>query len=56
MKALTYDQWKSAGFFVRKGDTATGRNTKGEATFTREQVEDKWDADEGLTFDELYGD
>lgn len=40
MKALTFDQWKLAGFSVLRGEHATGRNDKGEATFTRDQVQD----------------
>lgn len=40
MKALTYDTWKAAGYQVRKGEKASGRNAKGEPTFTRDQVED----------------
>ncbi len=39
MKALTYDEWRAAGFAVKKGETTTGRNRYGEATFTRVQVE-----------------
>lgn len=38
MKALTYDQWKDAGYYVRKGQRSHTRNAKGEPTFTRDQV------------------
>jgi len=40
MKALPYDDWKAAGYHVRKGEKATGRNAQGKATFTRDQVDD----------------
>ena len=40
MKALTYEGWADAGYHVRRGEKATGRNGKGEATFTRAQVDD----------------
>lgn len=51
MKSLTYDQWKAAGFFVRKGEKSKERNKKGEALFTRAQVEDDWDKANGLSFE-----
>lgn len=36
---MTYDNWKAAGYRVRRGEKATGRDPKtGEATFTRDQV------------------
>ena len=40
MKALTFDGWQAAGYRVRRGEHATGRDDNGEATFTRDQVED----------------
>jgi hypothetical protein len=40
MKAMTFDFWIAAGFRVRRGERATGRNDKGEATFTRDQVDE----------------
>lgn len=43
MKALTYDEWKAAGYQVMKGEKSTGRNKKGQATFTREQVQEAED-------------
>lgn len=44
MKACTYDEWRELGYFVMKGEKATGRNAKGVATFTRDQVEDENDS------------
>ena len=41
MKLLTYDDWKSAGYYVRKGERAMGYNSKGEALFDRKQVEEQ---------------
>lgn len=40
MKAKTYDEWRELGYYVQKGQKATGRNREGIPTFTREQVED----------------
>lgn len=41
MKALPYDDWLAAGYQVRKGEKATGRNPRtGKPTFTRDQVEE----------------
>jgi hypothetical protein len=37
---MTFDAWKLAGFRVLRGEHATGHNDKGEATFTRDQVEE----------------
>jgi len=45
MKARTYDDWKLLGYHVIKGERATGRNSSGVATFTREQVEEYFDID-----------
>ncbi len=45
MKSLTFDEWKAAGFRVRKGEKATGRNHQGQATFTRDQVKSDEDFD-----------
>ena len=41
VKLLTYNDWKSAGFYVRKGERAMGYNSKGEALFDRKQVEEQ---------------
>ena len=48
MKAMTFEDWKLLGYYVKKGEKATGRNEKGKPTFTREQVEDSEDR---FTFD-----
>ena len=40
MKSMTFDSWLAAGFRVRRGEHATGRNDKGGATFTRDQVDE----------------
>lgn len=40
MKAQTYNDWRLLGYQVREGEEASGRNAKGEATFTRAQVDD----------------
>lgn len=38
---MTYDDWLLAGYQVRKGEKATGRNPRtGKPTFTRDQVEE----------------
>jgi len=39
MKAMSYDDWKLAGFQVKWGEKATGWDKKGRPTFTREQVD-----------------
>ncbi len=53
MKAKTFDEWKAAGFRVRKGEQATGRNPQGRATFTRDQVDgdDAFDRRNDLRFE-----
>ena len=38
MKALTCEGWLDCGYHVIRGQKATGKNAKGESTFTREQV------------------
>jgi len=43
MKARTYDDWKLLGYHVIKGERATGRDARGVATFTRDQVEEDFD-------------
>ena len=40
MKPLTFDQWKQAGYHVRKGQKSHTTNRAGEPTFTRDQVEE----------------
>jgi hypothetical protein len=41
MMNRTYDEWKSLGFHVRKGEKASGRDSRsGLAVFSPEQVED----------------
>ncbi len=41
MKARTFDDWKAAGYRVRRGERSTGRCTRtGLATFMRDQVEE----------------
>jgi hypothetical protein len=39
MKAMTYDDWRDAGFYVKHGEHSTGKDKRGHATFTRDQVE-----------------
>lgn len=39
MKLLTYDDWKLAGFNVKKGESAKSFNKNWKALFSREQVE-----------------
>jgi len=40
MKVKTYDEWRTLGYVVSRGEKSTGRNAQGLATFTRDQVED----------------
>ncbi len=40
MKPLTYDEWRAAGYHVRKGQHSHTTNKQGEPTFTRDQVEE----------------
>ena len=40
MKALTYNEWRDAGYTVMEGEKSTGRNKDDVATFTRDQVEE----------------
>lgn len=44
-EAHTYDEWKELGYHVIRGEKATGRNSKGVATFTEDQVEENDDDD-----------
>ena len=39
MKAMTYEDWNGAGFYVKRGEKASGRDKHGNPTFTREQVD-----------------
>jgi hypothetical protein len=49
MESHTYDEWLDLGFHVCKGEKATGRNLRGIATFTEDQVdEDEVDFDISL--------
>lgn len=38
MKNMTYDNWKLAGYQVKKGERACGRDTAGKPVFSRDQV------------------
>jgi len=53
VKAKTFDEWKSAGFRVRRGEKATGKNKQGVPTFTRDQVDDDdfFDRENNLRFE-----
>lgn len=37
-KPMTYDDWKLAGYQVKKGERFSFRDKKGKPLFTREQV------------------
>jgi hypothetical protein len=39
MKAMTFNDWADAGYYVKKGEKSAGTNGKGVATFTRDQVD-----------------
>lgn len=54
MQAKTFDEWKSAGFVVNKGQKATGRNAAGKATFTSDQVKQAYFGDEDGDPDDPY--
>lgn len=43
---FTFEEWKHYGYFVMRGEKATGKNEKGEPTFTKDQVQE-WDTDSG---------
>jgi hypothetical protein len=49
MNPKTYNQWLKLGRPVRKGERHTGRNSKGECTFTENQVMDEYELDEMLS-------
>ena len=53
MKPKTFDEWKAAGFWIRKGEKSTGRNKEGKPTFTRDQVDadDRFDRQNNLRFE-----
>lgn len=36
--ALTFDEWFENGYRIKKGMKSSGRNSKGQATFTMKQV------------------
>lgn len=38
----TFDEWKAKGYHVIKGQKATGRNSKGVATFMSSQVKENY--------------
>lgn len=39
MKAMSFENWQLAGFHVKRGEHATGRDKEGKPTFTRDQVD-----------------
>ena len=39
MKALAYEDWELAGFYVKKGERSSTIDKKGRRAFTRDQVE-----------------
>ena len=39
VKNMTYEDWKLAGYQVKKGAKACGRDPKGHAVFSRDQVQ-----------------
>jgi hypothetical protein len=43
MKARTFEGWKLLGYYVRKGEKATGRDKNDKPTFSRDQVDDQED-------------
>lgn len=45
MKLKTYDDWRDAGYQVKKGERAAQRDTKNRPVFSREQVEERNDFD-----------
>ena len=47
MKARTFEGWKLLGYYVRKGEKASGRDKNNNPTFTRDQVEDAIDVSGG---------
>lgn len=46
MKRLTYDAWKAAGYYVRRGEQAS-YDKDGNAVFSRDQVEEQDSFDRG---------
>lgn len=58
-KARTYKEWRAEGFQVQKGQKATGRNAKGEATFRSNQVDyipdEDPDEEDYQHFMDIYG-
>jgi hypothetical protein len=43
MMERTYKSWNKHGYYVRRGEKATGRNKHNVPTFTQDQVEEKRD-------------
>lgn len=39
MKSLTYRDWQAAGYQVKRGEKASGKDKQGRPTFTRDQVD-----------------
>jgi len=56
MKPRTYGEWQLNGYHVKKGETASGRNKKGQATFTIDQCEEDYDELEPCLDDYIYND
>lgn len=61
MTAKTFKQWITCGFVVNKGQKATGRNSAGIPTFTRDQVKllsnpepGDYDYDEDQYYDDYF--
>lgn len=54
-KSRTYNEWKAAGFQVKKGEKSTHRNREGSPVFTKTQVKSAYDpADEDYYEDALW--
>jgi len=45
MKMKTYDDWRAAGYQVKRGAISQGRDKEGKALFCRKQVEERRDFD-----------
>lgn len=51
-EAWTFDEWKSRGYGVKKGQKATGRNAAGKATFTIDQVTETYNEPNDWEYDD----
>ena len=56
MKPRTYDEWKLQGYYVRKGELASGVDKERQRTFTIDQCDECDFCFDDYDYREIYGD